>query len=60
MDNCVLNVTYKPPPPSEDPVQFLKKRHTAPELREILNNRKLSIKGSKDDMILRYAKSENL
>jgi hypothetical protein len=59
-EKLTLNVSFKPPPPSETPVQELRRRHTAPELRDILSQKDLSTKGSKDDLVLRLAKSESL
>lgn len=59
-EKLTLNVTFKPPPPKETPVQELKRGHTASELRNILLKKYLSTRGSKDDLVFRLAKSESL
>ena len=51
-DEVSFNITFQPPPPPrETPVQELKRRHTAPELRDKLRSKHLSSKGTKDDLV---------
>ena len=58
-DDVVIDSSFVPPVPHDNPSVELKRTHTSEELRDKLNLYNLSARGSKSDLSLRLVKRES-